>query len=151
MLNGLSLKGPNWSTRPSMDWMMHDSVGLKNLAIIWLYFCIHRYSDEIGEMPWHVVLISDRDLWLPLLWHDSIVGKQMSTFSAGLGSRCPFNCHQTTLPYNCIWFKSNNDTGVRSQYNCIWSGCLDTTPMLKPPHWFNDTQNIQTKTLLSPL
>ena len=54
-------------------------------------------------------------------------------------------------PYNCIWFKSNNDTGVRSQYNCIWSGCLDTTPMLKPPHWFNDTQNIQTKTLLSPL
>ena len=94
--------------------MIHDSVGLKNLAIIWLYFCIHRYSDEIGEMLWHVVLISDRDLWLPLLWHDSIVGKQMSTFSAGLGSRCPFNCHQTTLPYNCIWFKSNNDTGVNT-------------------------------------
>ena len=33
-------------------------------------------------------------------------------------SLCPYNCAGLG---SCIWFKSNNDTGVRSRYNCVWA------------------------------
>ena len=99
------------------------------------FFFIRRCCDENRDVPsWHFVLISDRDLWLPSrvtlpLWTsrcphfrvdwahaaDTIVYRFPGPIQFCISSVCPYNW---TGLGNCIWFKSNNDTGVRSLYNC---------------------------------
>ena len=108
----------------------------------------------------------------------SIVEKQMSTFSAGLGSCCPYNCVYTSVcPYTCVsppcvhttvrgWaivFGSSRtmklewgvditvfERGV-SIYNTL-SGSLHIRHQCKSVlTGFDDTQQTQTKTLSSEL